>query len=215
MSVSGRFNQLQCISGSTMAGVGQWIAPDGSNITEDGNDVFNITVGASDNPGFTSIKIRDGASLTPDYEGVYTCLIPDENGDMQYLFVGLYGRGFNSKESISFMMFPIISYFSAALPQITSLQLVIESNSALTLNCTSTGSPAMTVVWRKDGAILTNFSYVTHQIMREGLSSTYDNILEIRAEPSELSGTYSCIIHDSLEHNSEPANVEVEGITPT
>lgn len=111
MSVSGRFNQLQCISGSTTAGVGQWIAPDGSNITEDGSDVFNITVGASDDPGFTSIKIKDGASLTPDDEGVYTCMIPDENGDMWYLFVGLYGRGFNSKKSIGFMKFLIISLF--------------------------------------------------------------------------------------------------------
>jgi hypothetical protein len=83
-----------------MAEVGQWIAPDGSNITDDTSDLFNVTIGGLDDPGFTSIKIKDGASLTLDDEGVYTCTIPDENGDMQYLFVGLYGRGFNSKESI-------------------------------------------------------------------------------------------------------------------
>jgi hypothetical protein len=71
----------------------------------------------------------------------------------------------------------------------------------------------MTVIWRKDGSLLTNFStYKTSQTMRDGVSSTYDNFLEIRAEPSELIGTYSCIIHDSLEHNSEPANILVEGI---
>ena len=51
--------------------------------------------------------------------------------------------------------------------------------------------------------------------MRDGLSSTYDNLLEITAEPSELAGTYSCIIHDSLEHNSEPAYIQVEGIKTT
>ena len=89
-----------------MAGVGQWIAPDGSNITDDDTDLFNITVGGLDDPGFTSIEIKDGASLTIDDEGVYTCIIPDENGDMQYLFVGLYRRGFNSKESIDFIIIP-------------------------------------------------------------------------------------------------------------
>lgn len=102
MSASGRFNQLQCISGSRMAGVGQWIAPDGNNISDDTNDLLNITIGGVDDPGLISMEIKDGATFTLDDEGVYTCIIPDENGDMQYLFVGLYGRGFNSKESIDF-----------------------------------------------------------------------------------------------------------------
>ena len=107
----------------------------------------------------------------------------------------------------------ITSDYPSALPQISSLQLVSDSNSALTLNCTSTGSPAITVVWRKDGHFLTNFStYATSQIMRDGLSSTYDNLLDIKAEPSELAGTYSCIIHDSLGHNSELATIQVKGI---
>ena len=102
------------------------------------------------------------------------------------------------------------------MPRVSSLQLVIDSNSALTLNCTSTGSPAMTVVWRKDETYLTNIStYTTSQILRDGLSSTYDNLLEIKAEPSELAGTYSCIIHDSLGHNSEPASIQAKGIKTT
>ena len=98
MSASGRFNQLQCISGSTMAGVGQWIAPDGNNITEENTDQFNVTVGGLDDPGFTSIELENGASLAIDDEGIYTCVIPDENGDKQYLFIGLYERYFNSKQ---------------------------------------------------------------------------------------------------------------------
>ena len=100
------------------------------------------------------------------------------------------------------------------MPQISSLQLVTDSSSALTLNCTSTGSPALTVVWRKDETFLTNLStYTARQILRDGLSATYDNLLEIKAEPSELAGTYSCIIHDSLGHNSEPATIQAIGIT--
>ena len=48
--------------------------------------------------------------------------------------------------------------------------------------------------------------------MRDPVLSTYDNLLEIMAEPSELAGIYSCTIHDSLEHNSEPATIQVKGI---
>lgn len=99
-----------------------------------------------------------------------------------------------------------------ALPRVSSLQLESNSTSALTLNCTSTDSPAVTVVWRKDGLVLTNLStYAASQIMRDGLSATYDNLLDIIAEPSELAGTYSCIIHDSLGHNSEVAAIQVKG----
>ena len=98
MSASGRFNQLQCISGSTMVGVGQWIAPHGTNITNDDVDQFDVTVGGLDDPGFTSIELKSGASLGVDDEGIYTCIIPDHNDDLQHLFIGLYGRAFNSEQ---------------------------------------------------------------------------------------------------------------------
>ena len=83
-----------------MAGVGQWIAPHGNNITEsdDNMDKFDVTVGGLDDPGFTSIEPKHGASLAAEDEGVYTCIIPDHNGDLQHLFVGLYRRAFNSEQ---------------------------------------------------------------------------------------------------------------------
>ena len=84
---------------------------------------------------------------------------------------------------------------------------------ALTLNCTSTASPAMSVVWRKDGSSLANSSssYNTSQQLRNGVTATYDNILSINAAPSELAGAYSCIIHDSLGRNSQTASIQVNG----
>lgn len=105
--------------------------------------------------------------------------------------------------------------YASALPKVSSLQLVTDSNSALTLNCTSTGSPALTVVWRKDGGLIDFSTYTTSQIIRNQLLSTYDNLLEIKANPSEITGTYSCTIHDSLGRNSEPAAIQVEGTNAT
>ncbi len=99
-----------------------------------------------------------------------------------------------------------------ALPQVTSLQLAPDSIAALTLNCTSTSSPAMSVIWRKDGASLNNSSsYVTTQILRDGISATYENLLDINAVPSELVGEYSCTVHDSLGRNSQTATFTING----
>ena len=103
--------------------------------------------------------------------------------------------------------------FFLALPQISSLHPHTESAAALTLNCTSTRSPAMTVVWRKDGASLANSSsYMTTQILRDGVSATYDNILDINAAPSDVIGVYSCTVQDSLGRNSQTAIFQIDGM---
>lgn len=96
-SITGRFNQLQCISGSSAANVGQWIAPNGGGIAGGPSDSFTIITGDADDPGFTSVELKDGVSLASRDQGVYSCVIPDENGNVHYLYVGLYLRGFNSK----------------------------------------------------------------------------------------------------------------------
>ena len=87
------------------------------------------------------------------------------------------------------------------------------SDTALTLNCISTGSPVTNVIWRKDGYSLVNdSSYVTTQVLTNGITATYDNLLSISAPPSELIGEYSCIVHDSLGRNSETSTIQLNGI---
>lgn len=106
-----------------------------------------------------------------------------------------------------------IVFFLLDLPHISSLQLVISSDVALALNCTSTSSPAADIVWRKDGSGVTNDTFITTtQILRNGVSATYDNILTINAPPYELIGKYSCIVHDSLGRNSESSTIQVNGM---
>ena len=107
----------------------------------------------------------------------------------------------------------MICLLFSVLPRVSSLQLLTDSSSALTLNCISTSSPALSVVWLKDGASLDNTtSYSTTQVLKNGISATYDNILEIDAAPSELVGAYSCIVHDSLRRNSQTATIQVNGM---
>ena len=96
-STTGRLNQLQCISGSTAANVGRWIAPNGEDIAGL-TDTFNVVTGDNTDPGLTFIELQPGQSLESEDQGIYTCIIPDESGDTQYLYVGIYQQGFNSKQ---------------------------------------------------------------------------------------------------------------------
>lgn len=78
--------------------MGRWIAPNGDDITERLTDSFIVVTGDNTDPGFTFIELQQGQSLAIEELGIYTCVIPDENGDIQYLYVGIYQQGFNSKQ---------------------------------------------------------------------------------------------------------------------
>jgi hypothetical protein len=68
-----------------------------------------------------------------------------------------------------------------------------------TLNCTSSGSPATTVSWRKDGVLLTEGNtYHMTQLLHSGTSSTYFNLLEVNAGPYAVVGNYSCEVSNRL-----------------
>lgn len=190
--------------------MGRFIAPNGNDIT---NDSSIVTLGNITDPGFLSLELRNTTYLSVN-QGVYSCVIPDENGVQQYLHTGVYIGRFNSMLNNYFhLKLTVLMILVSALPQVSSLLLITDSDAAITLNCTSTGSPVQSVVWRKDGTSLANdSSYTTAKILRNGVSATYDNLLAVNAAPSALVGVYSCIIHDSLGRNSQTATIPVNGI---
>ena len=95
--VTNNFGQpprIQCISGSQMAGVGQWITPDGQDVTRSTDDQFEVIVGGVNDPGYLDIALATGRSLTHNDQGVYTCLIlmkrePHVNFMLVCIFLGL------------------------------------------------------------------------------------------------------------------------------
>ena len=87
----GSTQQLQCVSALASTNVGQFIAPNGSDIS---NDSSVVTSGDASDPGFVSLQL---SSFINNNQGVYTCIIPDEYGVQQYLHVGIYYGRFNSK----------------------------------------------------------------------------------------------------------------------
>lgn len=104
----GQMPRLQCISGSKSPQVGQWIAPSGQDATFRINDPFDLILGNVNDPGYLEISLHSGRFITFNDQGVYTCRIPDENGIIQCLFVGVYLPSLISKQHVINISYALI-----------------------------------------------------------------------------------------------------------
>ena len=86
--------RIFCRSDSMSGNVGDFIGPDGTPLTS--NSFFDI---ARRQPGEISMENRVGSknALTASQQGVYTCRIPKQSGEIGYINVGVYPSGFNSE----------------------------------------------------------------------------------------------------------------------
>ena len=88
---SQQIGEIYCHSASRESDIGQWFTPAGEDITFDFTDKFRVQrFGDGSFPSFVTLELNEGTSLLPEDQGVYTCVIPDENGIPQTLHVGLY-----------------------------------------------------------------------------------------------------------------------------
>ena len=96
--------RLECVSNSNMAGVGSITTSNGNILTADGTTSNLTLTNPFGRPGVLRLRSVDGTlqgrpsqSLSASDQGVYTCTIPDSNGDDISLNVGLYPPGFNGE----------------------------------------------------------------------------------------------------------------------
>lgn len=88
---------IYCSSGSQTSGIGQWFAPNGVAITQNGGGSFTVVRGGGNFPSYIGLQLKTGRLFSVFDEGVYTCIIPDENGVLQTMHVGLYRYGYYGK----------------------------------------------------------------------------------------------------------------------
>ena len=87
-----------------------------------------------------------------------------------------------------------------ALPHVTNLTYDNQ-----TFTCTSTGGPATTVTWRKDGAVIT--LNTTHQQIKrvvDPVVGTYQTVLTIdpSVDQNQIVGTYNCTVKNARGRSS-------------
>ena len=90
-------------------------------------------------------------------------------------------------------------------PPLPAVQSLAASSLGLypyfTLNCSSSSSAATEVMWTEDGQLINvdGQIYDTFQILREGTTSSYDNLLVVRiSDVNEHSGQYGCTVRNSF-----------------
>ena len=87
-------------------------------------------------------------------------------------------------------------------PVVTSLRYDNESR---TFTCTSTGGPATTVTWRRDGVVITlNATHQQTKRVVDPVAATYQTVLTIGSSvnQSDIVGTYNCTVENARGRSS-------------
>ena len=74
------------------------------------------------------------------------------------------------------------------------------NGSSNTLTCTSTGGPATTVTWRRDGVVITlNATYQQTKRVVYSVSGTYQTVLtiDLSVGQSVIVGRYNCTVENA------------------
>ena len=95
---SKRISEFRCLSGTTRHNVGQLIGTNGLDIVGNSTDPFLVTRGSAYSPGM--IHVRNTLTFEEGYDGIYTCKLPDENGAISSVNVGLYRTGVKGKSIV-------------------------------------------------------------------------------------------------------------------
>ena len=101
-----------------------------------------------------------------------------------------------------------VHYLDAGTLEVISLDfnLTSELNSTIptfTLTCTSTGGPATTVSWRRDGELLvensSNYSVTSQTLLTDAEDAIYDHTLRVTGR---LVGKYQCNVSNNKPSSS-------------
>ena len=99
-SANGDIGTIYCHSSSNNLNVGQWISPEGVDITSNHLDPFSIQFrSGSGYHSYNTFQLLDRLAqpFTTSYDGVYSCIVPDDQGIMQTLHIGIYSNEYSSK----------------------------------------------------------------------------------------------------------------------
>ena len=156
-------------------------------------------------PGVLRITYTSFSSLISTRQGIYTATIPDSNNKLFVFNVGLYPSEFNGELLLliifnSYMPLPAVplSLPTTVAPTISDLSY---NHVHHTVTCESTGSPATTVSWMKDGLLLTtdgSTGYTLTQTVTDRPSSTYSNVLTVSETVTGGVHTYTCNVTNDL-----------------
>ena len=99
------------------------------------------------------------------------------------------------------LAFHLLNSIHVGSPNVTSLTYNDQSS---TLTCTSTGGPATSVTWRRNGVVIAiNDTYQQTKKLVDPVNGTYQTVLNIDPSVGQIVGTYTCTVENIRGESSE------------
>uniref|UniRef100_A0A1X7THK3 Ig-like domain-containing protein n=1 Tax=Amphimedon queenslandica TaxID=400682 RepID=A0A1X7THK3_AMPQE len=144
---------LWCQSAHSGTNIGVWYYPNGTEVPLFGGNFIDLS---APNPVFTKRFSGQIALARKDalfgYEGLYKCIIPDENGVNQTLVVGIdTNNGYNNNDGPDAdptMQFSLLSTSRLATPPVFSLSFNVSDGPPTTVSCSVNGNGISTELSR-------------------------------------------------------------------
>ena len=94
----------------------------------------------------------------------------------------------------------ILSLLFSIAPPAVAPPFHVPSSSQFILTCLSSGSPATIVTWARDGTQVSpdGSTILQTQVITNRATATYENILTLSLQPTDLVGSYSCRVDNTL-----------------
>ena len=169
------------------------------------NTVFEVRQANLRNyPGV--INLYRCRTITPNTEGIYSCIMMNSSMMNQTMRVGVYFSGRSESLDIHphhLIVSQLLSLYTAApmidTPSLSTVTVVVGS--PLSLSCTSRGSPPDTFTWRKDsGPIVQSTSITT--VTHTDTSAVFRANYSINSVTTSDSGTYTCTVINPIGSDS-------------
>uniref|UniRef100_A0A1X7T7A1 Fibronectin type-III domain-containing protein n=1 Tax=Amphimedon queenslandica TaxID=400682 RepID=A0A1X7T7A1_AMPQE len=144
---------LWCQSADTSANIGVWYYPNGTELPlfDGTSDDLLAPSPVFSKRFFGQIALARNGGLS-GYEGLYKCIIPDENGVNQTLVVGAYtDTGYNNNDGPDAdptMQFSLLSTSRLATPPVFSLSFNVSNSPPRTISCSVNGNGISTELSR-------------------------------------------------------------------
>ena len=99
--------RLECVSDSKRPQEGDITTPANESIEINETDGSLLLTNPFQRPGVLRLRTNMN-SLDASHQGMYTCIIPDSNGNIISINVGLYPHGFNGGFIISYLVITLL-----------------------------------------------------------------------------------------------------------
>ena len=207
--------EFYCISNSTLSGVGDLVLPDGSIIHSDSSGL------SVERLPFSTLHIQVSNSLAAT--GLYTCKLPDSNGNTLETTIGLYNGTLGKLTCVSYLcVITIITIIPCIGPPsinvlrsgYTDLTMDADSPAFVEVDCYTMHFPPTTVTWKRDGMEIDLCSkhYQTEQIVVDRINSHYRNILLIQNVFDIIGNhTFTCEIQNSAGSTYHGVTIDLPG----